>query len=59
MVTTNTDYKIVPCNSHFTVLYHGQFMSSADTIIEAENDIDINEQNQEQEVRIAWVIQFI
>jgi hypothetical protein len=53
MSRTAADYKIVPCYAHFEVYYHGQFMSSADTLTEAENDIENYEQNQEQEVKIA------
>jgi hypothetical protein len=53
MSRTVSNYNIEPQNQHFIVLQHGQFMSSADTLTEAENDIENYEQNQEQEVKIA------
>ncbi len=48
-------YKIVPCYAHFEVYKQGIFMSSADTLTEAENDIEKYEQNQidEQERKLS------
>jgi hypothetical protein len=47
MDRTVSNYNIKPQNQHFIVLQHGQFISSADTIHEAEQDIEQIEQNQQ------------
>lgn len=46
MSRTAAEYKIVPCYAHFEVYKQGIFMSSADTISEAEREIQEHEQNQ-------------
>lgn len=52
MVTNTNLYKIVPCYAHFEVYKQGIFMSSADTLKEAENDIEQN-QIEEQERKLS------
>ncbi len=52
MNRTAANYNIQPENSHFIVLQHGQFISSADTIHEAEQDIKLIEQNKEQKGKV-------
>ena len=54
MNRTVSNYNIEPQNQHFIVLQHGQFISSADTIHEAEQDItEYTEQNR-KENRTQW-----
>ena len=52
MSRTVSNYNIEPQNQHFIVLQHGQFISSADTIHEAEQDIKLIEQNKEQKGKV-------
>ena len=46
MSRTAAEYKIMPCHAHFEVYKQGIFICSADTLTEAENDIEKYEQNQ-------------
>lgn len=50
MNRTAAEYQIMPCHAHFEVYKQGIFICSADTLTEAENDIE--EQNKEQKGKV-------